>query len=157
MNKLLWNVGQCLQDYTQQHPRRHRLQTRRRENLKTYSIILFFFILVDGVRLCFWTAATDRALVHAPGVMWVWKATVEWYWQWKTKEQVGKPVLLLFCPPQISPATNRLNHNMVHCSTRLMLAIVERPARHNIIPVPDIRIDFWTPGLLELMIPLWSC
>jgi hypothetical protein len=36
----------------------------------------------------------------------------------------------------------------------LMLAVVERPARHNIIPVPDIRIDFWIPGLLELMIPL---
>jgi hypothetical protein len=44
---------------------------------------------VDGVRPCLWTVATSGLTVHPPGDIWVWRATVEWYWQgkWKNLEK----------------------------------------------------------------------
>jgi hypothetical protein len=39
----------------------------------------------DGVRMCLWTAATNRPVGHPPGDIWVWRATVERYWQGKPK------------------------------------------------------------------------
>jgi hypothetical protein len=51
----------------------------------------YFFILhlvdhVNGVRLCLWTAATNRPTVHPLDHTRVWTATVEWCWQGKTGE-----------------------------------------------------------------------
>jgi hypothetical protein len=34
-------------------------------------------------------------------MIWVWRATVEWYWQGKTEELGEKPVPVPLCPPQI--------------------------------------------------------
>jgi hypothetical protein len=48
---------------------------------------LITVVRVDGVRLCLWTAATKGPIVHPPGDIWVWRATVEWYWQGKTEEK----------------------------------------------------------------------
>jgi hypothetical protein len=42
---------------------------------------------VDGVTLCLWNANTNGPTVHAPGDIWAWRATVEWYWQGKTEER----------------------------------------------------------------------
>jgi hypothetical protein len=56
---------------------------------------------VSGVRLCLWTAATIWPVVHPPDHIWVWRATVEWFAQGKTKELGEKPVLVPLCPRQI--------------------------------------------------------
>jgi hypothetical protein len=60
-------------------------------------------------------------------MIWVWRATVEWYWQGETEELGEKPVSVPLCPPQIShgltraqnpglrgdrPATNHLSHGV---------------------------------------------
>jgi hypothetical protein len=37
---------------------------------------------VDWERLCLWTAAS----IHPPDEIWVWRATVEWYWQEEAEE-----------------------------------------------------------------------
>jgi hypothetical protein len=34
-------------------------------------------------------------------MIWVWRATVEWYWQGKTEELGEKPIPVPHCPPQI--------------------------------------------------------
>jgi hypothetical protein len=34
-------------------------------------------------------------------MIWVWRATMEWYWQGKTEELGEKPVPVPLCPPQI--------------------------------------------------------
>jgi hypothetical protein len=54
---------------------------------------------VDGVRLCLWTAATNVPAVHLPADIWVWRATVEWYWQGKAEELWANPVAVQVYPP----------------------------------------------------------
>jgi hypothetical protein len=44
-----------------------------------------YVVHVNGVRLCLRTAATNEPTVYLPDDIWVWTATVEWYWQGKTK------------------------------------------------------------------------
>jgi hypothetical protein len=39
--------------------------------------------------------------------IWVWRATVEWYWQGKTEGLGEKPVPVTLCPPQIPHALTR--------------------------------------------------
>jgi hypothetical protein len=39
-SKDLWNVGNLLPDYTALHPEDSHLRTHRRENLKSYYVIL---------------------------------------------------------------------------------------------------------------------
>jgi hypothetical protein len=57
--------------------------------LRVYSPVpgvpYFIVVHVDGVRLCLWTAATNGPVIHLSDDIWVWRATVEWYWQGKPK------------------------------------------------------------------------
>jgi hypothetical protein len=54
---------------------------------KQYRYYFFVcFLHVDGVRLCLWTAVTNGTTVHSPGDIRVWRVTVEWRWQGKTKK-----------------------------------------------------------------------
>jgi hypothetical protein len=39
--------------------------------------------------------------------MWIWRATVEWYWQGKIEELGEKPVPVSLCPPQSPHALTR--------------------------------------------------
>jgi hypothetical protein len=41
------------------------------------------------------------SILRIPQMIWVWRATVEWYWQGKTEELGEKPVPVPLCPPQI--------------------------------------------------------
>jgi hypothetical protein len=56
---------------------------------------------VYGVRIRLWTAATNGPIIDTLDDIWIWKATVEWYWQGKTKELGVKPVPVQLCPTQI--------------------------------------------------------
>jgi hypothetical protein len=60
--------------------------------LLTYYITVFnkgfvFVVVVhiDGVRLFLWTVAINRPIFHPPDDIWVWRATVKWYWQGEPK------------------------------------------------------------------------
>jgi hypothetical protein len=83
----------------------------------------FRVVYADGVRLCLWTAATNRPILHLPdGNILIWRTTMEWEWQGKTQEIREKPVPVPLCPPPTQndqeanpglrherPATNRLS------------------------------------------------
>jgi hypothetical protein len=43
----------------------------------------------------------QRAYCSSLRWLWVWKATVEWYWQGTTKDLVGNPVPVRLCPPKV--------------------------------------------------------
>jgi hypothetical protein len=43
---------------------------------------------------------TYVSILRIPQLIWVWRATVEWYWQGNTEELGEKPVPVPFCPPQ---------------------------------------------------------
>lgn len=55
---------------------------------------------VDDVRLCLWSAATNGPIAYPRDNTW-WRATVEWYWQVKTKRIGEKPVEVPLCLSQI--------------------------------------------------------
>jgi hypothetical protein len=89
--------------------------------LGKYSVSYLIVVVVapvDGVRVCLWTAATKGTIVHPPGAsrpLWVWRGTVEWYWQGKTEELGEKPVSVPLCPPQIP-------HELTRARTRFSAA-----------------------------------
>jgi hypothetical protein len=70
--------------------------------LPAFSVLFVHVVVhVDMVRLRLWTAAINRSIVHPPDDIWVWRATVEWYWQEKTEELRENPVPVSLCPSQI--------------------------------------------------------
>jgi hypothetical protein len=75
------------------------------QETKIISRILFF--ISYGVRLRLRTAATNGHIVDTPDYIWVWRTTVEWYWQRKTEELRGKPVAVQLCPHQIPRGLTR--------------------------------------------------
>jgi hypothetical protein len=48
------------------------------------------------------------SILHIPQMIWVWRATVEWYWQEKTEELEEKPVPVPLCPPRIPHGLTRV-------------------------------------------------
>jgi hypothetical protein len=50
---------------------------------------------------------TYVSILRIPQMIWVWRATVEWYWQGKTEELGEKPVQEPLCPPQIPHGLTR--------------------------------------------------
>jgi hypothetical protein len=98
-----------------------------------------FVLLVDGIltvfESCFHTCSTEKwqdyflcsrnSMIHWHDI-WVWRATVEWYWQGKTEELGEKPVPVPLWPTQIphgarTPglcserlAINRLSHGTTY-------------------------------------------
>jgi hypothetical protein len=50
---------------------------------------------------------TYVSISRIPQMIWVWRATVEWYWQGKTEELWEKPVPVPLCPPQIPHGLTR--------------------------------------------------
>jgi hypothetical protein len=71
----------------------------------TYKYV--HIVHVDMLRVCLWTAATNGPIVHPPYDIWVWRATVEWYWHGKAKESGQKPVWLSLFPPKFSYGLTR--------------------------------------------------
>jgi hypothetical protein len=56
----------------------------------------------DDVLLQWQTFSTLAIVPKIPsGDTWVWRTTVEWYWQWKTEEIGENPVQVQLWPPQI--------------------------------------------------------
>jgi hypothetical protein len=55
----------------------------------------------DGVGQTQAWIPTYVSILRIPQMIWVWRATVEWYWQGKTEELWEKPVPVPLCPPHI--------------------------------------------------------
>jgi hypothetical protein len=72
----------------------------RSEKCSTQQYIIFSFLLLLFMSLgwdCLWIAGSNGPIVHPPGYIWIWRATVEWCWQRKTEELREKPVLVPLC------------------------------------------------------------
>jgi hypothetical protein len=91
------------------------------------------------VRLCLWTAATNRPTCLFP--TWYEHGTkVEWYWHGKAEELIKEPVPLPLCPPQIP---QRLTWaSMVRCR-RLTTWAMALPGCH-------VKILAWWHYLIKL-------
>jgi hypothetical protein len=62
---------------------------------------------------------TYVSILRIPQMIWVWRATVEWYWQGKTEELGEKPVPVPLCPQQIP-------HGLTQARTRASAVRVRR-------------------------------
>jgi hypothetical protein len=58
------------------------------------------FVHVDEVRTCLGTEGPLTAIFFVPKMIWVWRTTVEWYWQRKRITQ-RKLVPVPLCQPQM--------------------------------------------------------
>jgi hypothetical protein len=71
----------------------------------TFKYSWFHFkhvVHVDVVRLCLWTAATNKPIVNSSDYdIIAWRVTVEWYWQGRTEKLGERHVPVPLCPPQI--------------------------------------------------------
>jgi hypothetical protein len=56
---------------------------------------------------------TYVSILRIPQLIWVWRATVEWYWQGKTEELGEKPVPVPLCPPQNPHGLTRASHGRI--------------------------------------------
>jgi hypothetical protein len=86
-------------------------KTRPSSSNKLFELLVV--VHVDGVRLCLWTAATNRPVVHSRDDIWVWTAMVEWYLdRTKPNNSEKKPVAVPFCPgpSRERRAVKRLSH-----------------------------------------------
>jgi hypothetical protein len=63
------------------------------------SVIYFFSWTWAGSSTQAWLP-TYVSILRIPQMIWVWRATVEWYWQGKTEKVGEKPVPVPLCPPQ---------------------------------------------------------
>jgi hypothetical protein len=101
-------------------------------NVKLYRLCLWLYIVnlitlwqssiksfhVNGARLCLWTAASNRPIIHPPDVILVLRAMVEWYWQGKTKEiRKTCPIATL---STINPTWTDPGTNLSLCGERLV-------------------------------------
>jgi hypothetical protein len=64
-----------------------------------YNAVAVFFPPKGGLGLV--PKPIYVSILRIPQMIWVWRATVEWYWRGKTKELGEKPVPMPLCPPQI--------------------------------------------------------
>jgi hypothetical protein len=103
---------------------------------------------VDGVRRCLWTAPTNGPTVHPAGDIWVWRATVEWWWQGKREQLGGKRIRVPLCLPQIphnrlacrEPGAFRKRSRSVNHSTTTFSIAVQM--YNNVISTHVIHIKF---------------
>jgi hypothetical protein len=70
-------------------------------------IIRLFFPLKVGVGQTQAWMPAYVSILRIPQMIWVCRATVEWYWQGKTEELGEKPVPVPLCPPQIPHGLTR--------------------------------------------------
>jgi hypothetical protein len=77
----------------------------------------------DEVRICPWAAATSGPIIHPPDGIWVWGATVEWFWKVnrKTRRKTCPSATLFTVNPTRTDlraierlAINRLSHGTEH-------------------------------------------
>jgi hypothetical protein len=71
------------------------------------SMFFFFPWRWGGSSIQAWMP-TYVSTLRIPQMIWVWRATVEWYWQGKTEELWEKPVPVSLCPPQIPHGLTRV-------------------------------------------------
>jgi hypothetical protein len=75
-------------------------------NKRKYNHRLFFSWRWSGSSTQAWMP-TYVSKLRIPQMIWVWRTTVEWYWQGKTVELGEKPVPVSLCPPHIPHGLNR--------------------------------------------------
>jgi hypothetical protein len=60
-------------------------------------------------------------------MIWVWRTTVEWYWQGKTEELWEKPVPVPLCPPKIPHGLTRARNRASAVRGRRLTWAMARP------------------------------
>jgi hypothetical protein len=85
------------------------------------------------MRLCLWTAASNRAVVHPTGDIWEWSIMVEWYWQENRRTQKKA------CP---SDTLSTTNPTWTDLDINLVLRF-ERPVTNCLSHVTASSISYW--------------
>jgi hypothetical protein len=108
-----------------------------------WNLLLFksmeSLVQVYGMRLCLWTAATSGSVVHPAGDIWVWRATMEWYWQGKTEELRESPVPMPLCSLQVLNGETRARETDLRAVTRL-----SRGTTWHCVLLPSYSVDLLT-------------
>jgi hypothetical protein len=115
-------------------------------NLNITSIRMFFPWRWGGSSTLAWMP-TYVSILRIPQMVWVWRATVEWYWQGTTEELGEKPFPVPLCPPQIPHGLTWARTRASAVTGRRLTAwAMARPIRmlqitppHVIFPSPDIN------------------
>jgi hypothetical protein len=88
------------------HPTHYGVEYEKSIYVNRSLLNMTALVHVDRVRPCLTPSAmaTNRPIVHSPGYIWVWRATVEWYWQ---ENQITRSLWPLQIPHGVTSVRTR--------------------------------------------------
>jgi hypothetical protein len=96
-------------------------------------------------------------ILFIPQMIWVWRVTVEWYWQGKTEELGEKPVPVPFCPPQIPHGLTRARTRVSEVrGWRLTAWAMARPNHLSTPALPSTQYESCSQARIKGFVGPWN-
>jgi hypothetical protein len=126
--------------------------------LKQLYLFITSFSPEDGVGTQAWMT-TYVSILRIPQMIWVWRATVERYWQGENEELGEKPVPVSLCSPQIPHALTRArNRASAVRSRRLTTWAMARTLQNQLLQGILYTLRLMTDSIrFFLFFYLWHC